>query len=127
MNRGAWLASASSFAFALTVLSIVALLFAGHADFLAEVILLDVVSSVIFGICSGAMLMSHRIIATRWAASIGALLGVSTYLCTWALWLATAPSFRHAVPFDLLAPVLSGVLGFLSGAAFYLASLEPAA
>ena len=127
MNRSAWLASASSFACALTVLSIVALLFGGDVEFLTEVILLDVVSSVFFGLCSGAMLIRHRTIAIRWAVSAGALLGVSTYLCTSALWLLTAPSFRHAVPFDLLPPLLSVVFGLVTGGAFYLSSLTPAA
>lgn len=122
-NRGAWLALAGSFAIALTLSSLVAVLGAGDIEVLPEVLALDAISSAIFFLCSAGILLRHSIVTPRWVISTGAFLGVATYVATWALWLATAASFRHAVPFDLLPHALSVVFGLLSGATFYVASI----
>lgn len=121
-NRHAWLALAGSFAIALTLSSVVAVLRAGDVGFLLEVFALDAISSSIFFLCSAGILLRHRTVSPRWVISTGAFLGVATYVAAWALWLGIAPSFRHAVPFELLPLALSVVFGLLSGATFYAAS-----
>jgi hypothetical protein len=122
-NRNTWLSLAGSFVLALTLSSIVPILLAGDAESLMETLAIDAISGFLFVLFSAGVLLRHRTMAKRWAIATGAVLGIGTYAATWALWFVTEPSFRHAVPFELLTIALSTLFGLLSSGTFYVGSI----
>jgi len=121
-NLGGWLLLAVAYGVAM-----VATMAATKAGDFAEIVILAFVSTLVFCAFSFATLFRYRRVSRRIAIVIGSVIGSGVCLVTWFLWRNIEPSFRHAVPIELLPmfvlPVVSGVV---VGVGLYFASLRSA-
>ena len=128
MNRRAWLSAATAYGAAFVTSAVVAEGAVGQTSATPEVLGVGAVSTSVFGLFTAGILFAHRKLAPLSSVVAGAAVGAIAYAGTWMIWHFTAPTFRHAVPFELLPLlVFPSVLGLLVSVAFYFTSLDHAA
>ncbi len=93
-------------------------------DFAAS-LMLAAVSTLVFLVFSAGILFRHRRARPRTVFVTGTIVGTLVYLLTWLIWQSIEPSFRHAVPIELLPMFALPILGGLVvGVGLYFASIE---
>jgi phage shock protein PspC (stress-responsive transcriptional regulator) len=124
-NVSGWVLLAGAYGVAIVATIAVTLLVDRQRGEFAGIAILASVSTFIFWIFSFGTLFRHRRVWAPIALVIGTVIGTSVYLLTWLLWRTVEPSFRHAVPIELLPMfVLPVVAGVFAGAGLYFASLS---